>query len=238
MPRSLGLFHRAFTAFGAPVGVALTSWSYIWRITPVWRTETEGSLAEDAPPPLPSGVSHEGAQMPDSGSGPLFRRTYTGSIRDASCTPAELIRRLSEDPNRVVPLSLARFHKTHGPEWRMAVGDEFLIRMPGPWDGPVRVIEVTDSSFRFVTLDRHLEAGQIEWRAFERDDRVIFQVESRSRAGDRLAALLHERLPMAKEVQLHMWTSVVEHVAKAAGGRLTGGVRVETRQVDPAAFGD
>jgi hypothetical protein len=47
---------------------------------------------------------------------------------------------------------------------------------------------------------------------------------------------MHDRLLMAKEVQLHMWTSVVEQVADESGGRLVGGVDIETRRVDPDAF--
>jgi hypothetical protein len=37
---------------------------------------------------------------------------------------------------------------------------------------------------------------------------------------------------MAKEVQLHMWTSVHERVARLCAGRLTGGIDIETRSVD------
>jgi hypothetical protein len=43
---------------------------------------------------------------------------------------------------------------------------------------------------------------------------------------------------MAKEVQLHMWTSVIERVAREAGGRLAGGVSIETRRVESGAFDD
>ena len=31
----------------------------------------------------------------------------------------------------------------------MRPGDEYIVRMPGPWDGPVRVVEVT-LSVRFA----------------------------------------------------------------------------------------
>ena len=51
-------------------------------------------------------------------------------------------------------------------------------------------------------------------------------------AGDRLSNLLYDRLRMSKEVQLHMWTSVLERVAKLAGGRLNGGIEIRTRRVD------
>jgi hypothetical protein len=37
---------------------------------------------------------------------------------------------------------------------------------------------------------------------------------------------------MAKEVQLHMWTSVLERVAKLSGGRLRAGVDIHTLVVD------
>jgi hypothetical protein len=108
--------------------------------------------------------------------------------------------------------------------------------MPGPWDGPVRCIERTPVSFRFATLDGHLEAGQIEWRARDRDDGTVeFQIESWSRPGDRLSSLMHHRLRMAKEVQLHMWTSVLERVVDRAGGRMVGGVEIHTRVADFSA---
>ena len=94
---------------------------------------------------------------------------------------------------------------------------------------PRRVVETTPASFRFATLDGHLEAGQIEWRARDEDGVLVFEIESWARGGDRLSYLMHDRLRMAKEVQLHMWTSVCEKVARLAGGRVTGGVDIETR---------
>jgi hypothetical protein len=51
-----------------------------------------------------------------------------------------------------------------------------------------------------------------------------------------MSAILHDRLRMAKEVQLHMWTSVVEKVADRSQGKLVGGIEIETRRVPPDAF--
>jgi hypothetical protein len=216
-----------------PIGIALTSWSYIWRITILHRRELDGSLAEDAPPPIPAGVDATGIQTPEDGAGPLFHRTYRSRIRDSRLDAAALIARLAANPDDAAPVSLARFQKQRGEDGRMAVGDEFVVRMPGPWDGPVRCIDVDERAFRFATLDGHLEAGQIEWAAADGGDGLLeFRIESRSRAGDRLSALLHDHLRMAKEVQLHMWTSVHERVAKLCGGRLVGGIDIETRRVD------
>ncbi|HZR96234.1 MAG TPA: DUF1990 family protein [Gaiellaceae bacterium] len=168
----------------------------------------------------------------EDGVGPLFHRLYRASIRNAELSPTDLISRLRGDLNRATPTELARFLKVGGAEGRLAVGDEFVVRMPGPWDGPVRVTAATATSFRFATLAGHLEAGQIEFRATETDALLRFEIESWARSGDRLSNLLYNHLRMAKEVQLHMWTSFLEKVARLAGGRLTGGVEIVSRKVD------
>lgn len=42
---------------------------------------------------------------------------------------------------------------------QMAVGDRYTVRTAGPWSGPVEVVDISDRSFRFATLDGHMEAG-------------------------------------------------------------------------------
>jgi hypothetical protein len=219
------------TALRWPVGVLLTAWAYTWRITPLHRRENSGTMEADGPRPLPDGVPREGVQFVEEGHGAFMRRRYRVDVADSRLTAAELISRLRTDPNQVVPGGIARFRKVEGGEGSLTVGDEFVVRMPGPWDGPVRVIQVTPCSFRFATLEGHLEAGQIEWRAADGDFGLRFEVESWSRPGDRLSDFAHHRLRMAKEVQLHMWTSVMENVAKLAEGRMRAGVDIDTAVV-------
>jgi Domain of unknown function (DUF1990) len=211
--------------------MALTSWRYMWRTTPLHRSERAGELPGDGPPQLPEAASGGDVQHPSAGAGPLFHRLYRARIREARMGPEELVARVSADLDQVAPSEFASFAKVLGAEGTMAVGDEYVVRMPGPWDGPVRVIERTRSSFRFVTLDGHLEAGQIRFAA-RRGELLEFSIESWARAGDRLSNLLYEHLRMSKEIQLHMWTSVLERVAELAGGRLTGGIEIRTRRVD------
>jgi hypothetical protein len=223
---------RLLTTLSWPVGVSLTAWIYIWRTTPLHRREVEGDPGADREPPLPAGTRTEGIQAPESGSGDFLRRRYRGRIAGADLGAEELIARIREDPDAVAPSTLARFRRERGPEGRpLDVGDEYTVHMPGPWDGPVRVVEATPTSFRFATLEGHLEAGQIEWRACERDGDLVFEIESWSRPGDRASDLLHHHLKMAKEVQLHMWTTVLEKVARLSGGRLPDGIDIETRVV-------
>jgi hypothetical protein len=203
----------------------------MWRTTPMHRSEVAGELPRDAPPELPGGALRREVQHPPGGVGALYHRVYRARIRETRMAPEDLVARVSADLDRVAPTEFARFIKVLGDDGKMAAGDEYLVRMPGPWDGPVRVIERTASSFRFVTLEGHLEAGQIRFSA-QHDELLEFRIESWARAGDRLSNLLYEHLRMSKEVQLHMWTSVLERVAELAGGRLDGGVEIRTRRVD------
>jgi hypothetical protein len=49
---------------------------------------------------------------------------------------------------------------------------------------------------------------------------------------DPLSHLLPDQLCMAEEVQLCMWTSVLERVADQVGGHLAGGIEIETRRAE------
>jgi hypothetical protein len=236
VPSRLSLQRRLRTAATWPIGIALTSWSYMWRTTPMHRSEATGSRA-DLPPPLPQGFDDDELQPVEVGVGPLFHRLYRARIREPRLSSAEVMGRLSADPNCAAPTELARFLKVRGAEGQLTVGDEFVVRMPGPWDGPVRVVAADAVSFRLATLSGHLEAGQIEFRAAGVDGELWFEIESWARSGDRLSNLLYHHLRMAKEVQLHMWTSFLEQVTNIAGGRLTNGIEIVSRRLeDPLAL--
>jgi hypothetical protein len=204
----------------------------MWRITPMHRREVQGSTPEDLPPPLPAGFVDEEVQRLEDGVGPLFHRRYVIRLCDARVAPEELLERITADLDSVAPSEFASFQKLDGGAKEMRAGDEYVVRMPGPWDGPVRVVQAGRSSFRLATLKGHLEAGQIEFRVLRQDELVVFAIESWARSGDRLSDLLYQRLRMAKEIQLHMWTSVLEQVAELSGGRRSGAIDIDTRRVD------
>lgn len=234
MPRRLSPARRLTTAARWPLGVGLTSWRYLWRTTPMRRREEDGALPEDAPPPLPGDVDRDELQTEADGVGPLFHRRYEVRIAGSSYSPKQLMKRVRTDLNAVAPTELARFHKIHGDQRRARVGDEYVVRMPGPWDGPVRTVELTPRSLRLATLDGHLEAGQIEFRAAREGDALVFTIESWARSATRLTNLLYHRLRMSKEVQLHMWTSLLEQVVELSGGRRRGPLVIDTRRVEGA----
>jgi hypothetical protein len=212
--------------------MGLAFWRYLWRTMPLHRSDEDGSPDRDLPPPLPDGLAAERLQRLEDGSGPLFRRRYRVRIEGSRHSPEELMDQVLREPNRAAPVEVAVFRKTRGASGPLRVGDEFVVRMPGPWDGPVVVVDRTPTSFRFATLKGHLEAGQIEFRTGPDGDGVRFEIESWARSGDRLAGLLFDRVKLAKEMQLHMWTHFCERAAKLAGGRIRGGISIDTRRVE------
>src|SRR4029078_5329582 len=92
-------------------------------------------------------------------------------------------------------------------------------------------------SFRLATLIGHLEARQNEVRARADVHAVEFTIESWVRRRDRVSDLLYTHLRLAKEVQLHMWTSVLERVVKLTGGRMDGGIVITTRRGEASGRG-
>ena len=200
------------------------------------RWELTGSASADAPPDLPDSVDLSELQRASDGAGPLMHRLYRTRIVGSSMSSEGLLRRITDDLDAVAPSEFATFRKVAGGA-RLALGDEYTVRMPGPYDGPVRVIALTPTSFRLATLDGHLEAGQIEFRLSSDHRSLEFAIESWARSGDRFSDLLFTRLRVAKEVQLHMWTSVLTRVAELSGGRMEGGLVITTRRVDPPDSG-
>jgi hypothetical protein len=219
------------TVLSWPLGIAVVSWRYTWRTTPLHRSEETGDdsdLAGLADEALRAG---DGRQPVTEGVGPLLHRCYSADIVHTQMAPETLIDLVASHLNQVSP-EMATFRKTSGTGDGVRAGDEFVVRMPGPWDGPVRVTHRDTASFRLATLDGHLEAGQIEFRAARTDDALRFEIESWARAGDRLSNLMYNKLRLAKEIQLNMWTHFCIRAAKLASGRLRGGVTIRTRWVD------
>lgn len=214
--------------------MGLTGWSYFWRTTPVHRWEITGSSSRDGAPDLPADVDLAGVQRTAEGAGPLLHRIYRTEIVGGDVSAERLMEKIGANMDSLAPWGFASFQKLEG-DGPLAVGDDYVVRMPGPWDGPVRAVEVGSQHFRLATLDEHLEAGQIEFRARSGFRSVEFTIESWARSGDWLSDLLYTRVGVAKEVQLHMWSSVLERVVRLAGGVMSGGISITTRRVDPSS---
>jgi hypothetical protein len=221
---------RVRTVLSWPAGIAIVSWRYMWRTTPLHRSEGAGDRGDLPAAHYDTSGFADRLQSLAAGTGQLLHRRYAVRIVGSGMTPAALMDLVSRRLNQAAP-EVAEFRKTRGRDGAIRQGDEFIVRMPGPWDGPVRVVGRDATSFRLATLAGHLEAGEIEFRADSDEDGALrFEIESWARAGDRLSALLYDKLRLAKEIQLNMWTHFCIRAATLAGGRLQGGVTIVTRR--------
>jgi hypothetical protein len=209
------------------------------RTLPVTRRRREPGDASDLPAPWPLALVDERTQTYADGYGPLFHRVFTVRAVGAEHGAAELIETLSQDLDRGAPPHVVTFARERGEPGRMLLGDEYRVYMPAPWDGPVRVLARTEYAFRFGTLDGHLEAGEIEFRAADSGPGVVdFTIEVWSRGGDRVAELVYGWLRVGREVQAGLWIQFCLGAVRLVGGRREGPVREVTRRVSPDALGD
>jgi hypothetical protein len=174
------------------------SWRYMWRATALHRSEATGELAADGPPQLPDGIRRNKILHPAAGAGPLFHRVYRARIREARLGPRELVakhHRRSRPGGAERVCAPPQGRRRGGNDGRSATSTSSAC--PGRGTGPCAWSSARRARFRFVTLDGHLEAGQIRFAA-ERGDLLEFRIESWARAGDRLSNLLYHHLRMSK----------------------------------------
>ncbi|HET7303918.1 MAG TPA: DUF1990 family protein [Segeticoccus sp.] len=215
------------------LGTSLVTWRYLWMTTPLHREEVLGESLEDLPPAIPAELFDDRVQLAGSGVGPLFHRRFTVQVVGARRSAGELMALLIDDFSRFVPREVVAVKRRDG--GRLREGQEFVVQMPGPWDGPVRVLEVGPRILRLATLEGHLEAGQIQFSG--RDDEVLtFEVEAWARSADQSVRLLYAHLRVAKEIQFNMWVRFCLSAAELAGGRPRDGVHVVTKEVPESAL--
>ncbi len=208
---------------------------YVAQRIPTYLRHREEALGD--PPDFDRELPGDPAtlQRPREGIGPLFHRSYWVVVTDEVLSGEQLISYILKEPNTVTATEMARFETMDGePARDLEVGDELIVRLPGPWNGPIRVIECTPNSFRFATLRGHMEAGEIEFRT-RTDDRgfLEFRIESWARSGDPLFHLLYGRLLIGRELQQHMWAQFCRRVAAVSGGVRMSNTASSTRRLDP-----
>ncbi|MBC7386385.1 MAG: DUF1990 domain-containing protein [Cryobacterium sp.] len=199
-------------------------------------------ILEATPPLLPPKVSqvelnspaYKNVQFMKDGTGPLFFKRYSLSIYGSLELALGLMRKIQADPNLVAPRALAYYRKTKGSPENLSLGDEFFIEMTGPWNGPVRTVEVRPNSFRFVTLNGHMEAGQIEieFRTGRKPGVFTFEIKSWARSRDGSVDFFYDTLKLAQLMQAEMWSGFLEKTAELAGGKASKNVLIETQRND------
>ncbi|MDO7849645.1 DUF1990 family protein [Hymenobacter sp. M29] len=183
-------------------------------------------------------MSESTAEQPAStGSGPLLERRYFIDVARARQTPAQLMAAVQANVPHFSPDALADFKKKNGDADDLKAGDEFSIKILGPWNGCVRVTDVSATAFEFITLEGHPEAGRIRFETHylnDRPDVLRFEIRSSARSRDGLVAFAYDTIGGGKLMQEATWTEFCRRVAAASGGQALGDVTVETFRHDEA----
>lgn len=178
----------------------------------------------------------EREQPATQGTGPELERRYYLDLKRPQLGAAALMQRIQADVPAFSPETLADFEQRVGQPGSLRVGDEFYIRILGPWNGGVRVTEVGPTAFELITLEGHPEAGRIRFEVYqpeEQPDELRFEIHSRARARDGLVAFVYDTLGGGKLMQEATWVEFCRRVAVASGGEAQGPITVETTRYTP-----
>ncbi|TXJ86227.1 DUF1990 domain-containing protein [Streptomyces lavendulae] len=212
----------------------LVTWRYLWETTPLYRAgECEGD-ERDRPPALPAAAADDRVQPAEDGCGPLFHRVFRVRIAGADVDGAGLLDHVCRHFERFVPSEVVGIRAGELRAQGLDVADELVVEVPGPWNGPVRVLRREPGSLHLVTLRGHMEAGQVRFGAHEDGDLLVFEIELWARAATRLVHVLYSYLRVAKEIQLNMWVRFCLSAVADSGGRLVDGVHIRTRRLRPS----
>jgi hypothetical protein len=170
-------------------------------------------------------------QPAETGSGAHFERRYWVDVQHAHHSATDLMHYIQCNVPDFSPDLLAEFEKSKGAGPCLEVGDEFSIKILGPWNGDVRVSELGADYFELVTLESHPEAGRIRFSVGPHaslPDTIRFEIHSWARSRDGLVAFTYDTLGMGKKVQQQTWETFCLRVASYSGGLQLGPVHVET----------
>ncbi len=184
------------------------------------------------PPVVPAHLVTENVQLEGEGFGKLLGRHYAVRLK-STLEPSALMDRIKQNLSALSPDELAAFEKTNGSAWGLKLGDEFDIQILGPWNGSVRVIEVTSDAFSFVTLRGHPEAGKIRFAVTRgHPGELNATITSWARSRDAVVDLGYDKLGLGKGLQTTTWRTFLERIATLSGGELIGEVVVSEQPLE------
>jgi hypothetical protein len=177
-----------------------------------------------------------GPDMPDylrsanSSAGLATHRRFSLRICDSQISAEQLATIVSSDPNLVSPWEVLRWELPASERRRLAPGDDVLIRMAGPWNGVLRVIERDAERLRLQTQSGSALKGELELRLRKDDGALLAEIELWERADNRLLAILHDHLGLTSRMQTHTWVEFLQRTCSVSGGCPDGPVHVHTQR--------
>ena len=202
-----------------------------WKRRDKSVTVSERAVVTIDPPQQPI---HEitDVQGLDDGVGARFHRRYR-LVVNTSMSATDAMAALQADPNLMTNEDFAPLERVSGVAGEMRVGDRHVVKLAGPWNGPVEVVDVTPTSFRLATLTGNMEAGFIDFSIVSIGEGTLeLTIESWARSGDAPMDVLYDRIGIAKHLQTEMWVEACEAFATAVGGSAAGPVEVITERAE------
>lgn len=175
-----------------------------------------------------------GTQPSSTGCGMLIHRQYEVVLPTLTLRATDLVRLMQRHLTELSPASLAEFEKCEGSEMVFQVGDEYDITMLGPWNGRVRVSEMSDDAFTLVTLEGHPEAGRITFSAHDHsggERAALVRIESWARARDSVVDAAYSTIGIGKQIQTEVWITFLQRLSALAGVVDTPQVRITTEEL-------
>ena len=215
-----------------------TSWSYMWRTTPMHRREEIGALADDrAARRCRAGVSREEVQAAADGAGPALPPPLRALVREPRLSPEELDRRTSRTTSTASrPTEFAVFQKVAGRDERDARrrrvrrADARAVGRPGARGRGRR--RARSASPRSPATSRPARSSS----APRRRRRACASRSSRGRAAAtacRTCSTTACAWPRRSSCTCGPRSSSASR--GRPGGRLTGGIEIHTRRVEDGA---
>lgn len=195
------------------VGAPLAVFRFARRKMPV---EEVGPGSADLGP-LPVEEPDSEHREDELGIGPALHRIYAATVCEPQLDAERLVAIIAADPNVIAPTEVLRFEKKSG-EPGLREGDELLIRMAGPWNGPVTVTARSARHIRLAATRGHAQLGQVELRARDDPGGIVLEVQTRERAAGPGFRLL-QRTGLIRRMQSYTWAHMLENGARLAGGR-------------------
>ena len=185
-------------------------------------------LSEGATPsPLPAAEPDSDHSEDEDGRGSVVHKLFRAEIENPRLSAEQLIDVIAADPNVIAPYEVLRFEKTRGEPGDLREGERVLIRMAGPWNGPVEVTKRWREGFRLAATSGHAQLGQVELRAHGNDGAMRLEIQTREKSATGLFHLLR-RLGLVRRMQTHTWAHMLEAAAQLAGGRPPQKIVVQT----------
>lgn len=206
------LSRRFMRRLGWAVGAPLAIFRFLRREIPLEE------IASTGPPPFPDERVDPADAEKARTVGPVVHRLYSATIQAPKLSAERLLAIIAADPNVIAPVEVLHFEKRRGDRRRLEKGDELLIRMFGPWNGPVQVVRRWQEGFRLAATRGHPQLGQLELRARDDDGQIAMEIQTRERAAG-VGFHLLQRIGLVRRMQDYTWGEVLENAAQLAGGR-------------------